>query len=97
MRINVSKTKVMSALILDEQRQAVLLGNQLLEEVDKLGSTFIANGQGTDEARSRINFAPSAFYSLQSCLWLRRDVPLRTKSRVSKAVGVYAQSLNAQK
>ncbi len=35
MRINASKTKVMSALISGEQRQAVLLDGELLEDVDK--------------------------------------------------------------
>ncbi len=57
-RIKVSKTKVMSALIPGEQRQAVLLDGEPLEDVDKfkyLGSMFVANGQGTEEIRSRIN------------------------------------------
>ncbi len=47
MRINASKTKVMSARIPGEQRQAVLLGGEPLEDVDKfkyLGSIFVANG-----------------------------------------------------
>ncbi len=47
MRINASKTKVMSALILGEQRQAVLRDGEPLEDVDKfifLGSIFNANG-----------------------------------------------------
>ncbi len=35
MRINASKTKVMSALIPGEQLQAVLLDGELLEDVDK--------------------------------------------------------------
>ncbi len=35
MRINASKTKVMSALIPGEQRQAVLLDGEPLEDVDK--------------------------------------------------------------
>ncbi len=46
MRINASKTKVMSALIPGEQRQAVLLDGEPLEDVDKfnyLGSMFVAN------------------------------------------------------
>ncbi len=45
MRINASKTKVMSALIPGEQRQAVLLDGEPLEDVDKfkyLGSMFVA-------------------------------------------------------
>ncbi len=63
MRINASKAKVMSALIPDEQCQAVLLDGEPLEDVEKfkyLGSMFVANGQGTEEIRSRINLARSA-------------------------------------
>ncbi len=77
MCINASKTKVMSAHIPGEQRQAVLLDGEPLEDVDKfmyLGSMFIANGQGTEEIRSRVNFARSAFSRLQSCLWSRREI-----------------------
>ncbi len=85
MRINASKTKVMSALIPGEQRQAALLDGEPLEYVDKfkyLGSMFVANGQGTEEIRSRINLARSAFSCLQSSLWSRRAKLLRTKGRV---------------
>ncbi len=83
MRINASKTKAMSALIPGEQRQAVLV------DVDKfkyLGSMFVANGQGTEEIRSRINIARSAFSLLQSCLWSRREISLYTKGRVYQTV-----------
>ncbi len=90
MRISTSKTKVMSALIPGEQRQFVLLGGKPLEDVDKfkyLGSMLITNGQGTEEIRSRINLARSAFsFRLQSCLWPRREISLRTKTRVYQAV-----------
>ncbi len=47
MRIYASKTKVMSALISGEQRHAVLLDSEPLEDVKKfkyLGSMFVANG-----------------------------------------------------
>ncbi len=60
MRINASKTKVMSALNPGEQRQAVL------EDVHKfkyLGSMFVANGQGTEEIRGKMNLARSSFYN----------------------------------
>ncbi len=49
-RFKASKTKVMSALIPGEQRQAVLLDGEPLEDVDKfkyLGSMFMANGLAT--------------------------------------------------
>ncbi len=60
--INASKTKVMSALTPDEQRQAVLLDGEPLEDADKfkyLGSMLVANGQGTEGVRSRINLSRS--------------------------------------
>ncbi len=87
MYINASKTKEMPALIPGEQRQAVLLDGE--EDVDKfkyLGSVFVANGQGTEETRSRINLSRSAFSRLQSCLWSQRERSLRTKGRVYQAV-----------
>ncbi len=89
MRINASKTKVLSALIPGEQRQAVLLDGEPMEDVDKfkyLGSIFVANGQGTEEVRSRINLARSTFSRLQFCLWSRREISLTTKGRVYQAV-----------
>ncbi len=52
LRINASKTKVMSALIPGEQRQAVLLDGEPYEDVDKfkyLGLMFVANCQGIEE------------------------------------------------
>ncbi len=86
--VNASKTKVMSALIPGEPRQAVLLDGETLEDVERfkyLGSMFVANGQGTEEIRSRINLARSAFSRLQSCLWSRHEISLRTKGRVYQA------------
>ncbi len=60
MRINAPKTRVMSALISGEPRQAVLLDVEPLEDVDKfkyLDSMFVANGSVTEETRSRINLS----------------------------------------
>ncbi len=68
--VGMRMTKVMSTLVPDEQRQAVLLDGEPLEDVEKfkyLGSMFVANGQGTEEIRSMINLARSAFSRLQSC------------------------------
>ncbi len=65
--------KAMSALIPSRQRKAVLLDNKPLEDVDKLEyirSIFVANGQGTEEIRTCINFARSASSRLQPrCLF----------------------------
>ncbi len=57
------KRKIMSALNPDEQRQAVLLDGELLEDVDKfryIGSMFV----GIEEVSNRSNFARSAFSRL---------------------------------
>ncbi len=67
MQIDASKTRVISALIPGEQRQAVMLYAEPLEDVDKfkyLGSMFIANGQGAKE----INLVRNTFSRLQSYL-----------------------------
>ncbi len=79
----------MSALIPVEQHQAVLLDGEPLEDVEKfkyLGSMFVANGQSTEEIRSRIKPARSAFSRMQSCLWSRREISLRKKGRVYQTV-----------
>ncbi len=62
-----------------------------LEDVGKfkyLGSMFVTNGQGTEEIRSRINLARSAFSRLQSCLWSQRQISLRKNSRVYRVCSI---------
>lgn len=89
MRINAAKTKVMTALLPPEAQQPILLDGTPLEMVDHftyLGSSFVPNGQGGDEIERRINLARVAFNRLQKCLWSRREIALRTKSRVYQAV-----------
>ncbi len=79
----------MSALIPGKQRQAVRLDDEPLENVEKLkylGSMFVANGEGTEEIRSRIKLARSAFSRLQSCLWSWRDISMRKEGRVYQTV-----------
>ncbi len=71
MRINASKTKVMSALIPGEQCQAFLSNGELLEDVQV--PRFIATVQGTKEVRNRINLARSAFSRLQSGVVYKRQ------------------------
>ncbi len=80
MHIYASKTNVLPALIPGEQRQSVLLDGEPLEDVDNfkhLGSMFVANGHGTEEIRSRIYLACSAFSRLQSFLWPRREISVK--------------------
>ncbi len=79
----------MSALVPDEQRKAFLLDGEPLEDVEKfkyIGSMLVANGQGTEEIRSRINLPRSAFSRQQSYLWSRSEISLRTEGRVYQAV-----------
>ncbi len=67
----------------------ILLDGESLEDVDKfkyLGSLFVANGQGTEEIRSRIFPARCSFCRIQSCLLSRREISVRTKGRVYQAV-----------
>ncbi len=76
---------VMSALISGEQRQVVLLDGEPLEGIDKfknLGSMFVANDQGTEEIRSRVNLALSLFSRPQSRLCSRSEISVRTNGRV---------------
>ncbi len=61
MRINALKAKVMSALIPDEQSQAVLLDGEPLEDVEK----FKYLGSSQTAIRSRISLALSTFSGLQ--------------------------------
>ncbi len=71
MHINASEIKGMSALNPTDQRQAIFLDGEPLEDVDKfryLGPKVIANGQSTEEIRSRVNLARSTFSLQQSCL-----------------------------
>ncbi len=70
MRIKAPNTKVMSALTSGEQRQAVLLDGVPLEDADLfkyVSVMFIANGQFTEEIRSRVYLVRSEFSCLQSC------------------------------
>ncbi len=86
MRVRASKTKVLSALIPGEQRQVDLLDGEPLEDVDKFKYLGSINSQGTKETRNRINLARSDLSRLQSCLWSWREISLRTKGRVYRAV-----------
>ncbi len=89
MSINASKTKVMSPPIPAEQRQAVQLDGEPLEDVAKfiyLASMLVAKGQGTVKIRSTISLARSAFSRLQPCLWSRCEISLHTKGRIYQAV-----------
>ncbi len=67
MRIYASKTKVMSALISGEQRHAVLLDSEPLEDVEKfkyLGSMFVANGHQKQDKSCPFHVLWTAIMSL---------------------------------
>ncbi len=61
MHVNVPNPK---AFVLNEQYHVDLLDSEPLEVVEKfkiLGKMPIANGQGTEEVKSKLNFVSSAF------------------------------------
>lgn len=89
MRINASKTKILSAGIPQAERSSVTLNGETLEETDSfkyLGCTFIGTGQGMNEIETRINAARAAFCRLQRRLWSRPEIRLRTKIRIYQAL-----------
>lgn len=89
MRINASKTKILSAGIPQAERSSVTLNGETLEETDSfkyLGCTFIGTGQGINEIEARINAARAAFCRLQRRLWSRPEIRLRTKIRIYQAL-----------
>ncbi|MDY6930075.1 MAG: reverse transcriptase family protein [Pseudomonadota bacterium] len=89
LRINIAKTKVLTALVPDDQHTAITIDGEPLEEVDSfiyLGSKCIPTGQGFADIDRRISLARSTFACLQKGLWSRREISTRTKSRIYQAV-----------
>ncbi len=83
--IHTPKAKVISVRITGEHHQAILPDDEPLKGVDMFTYPllmFIANGQGIEEVRRKINLVYSAFSRLQSCLCSRREISLRSKGRV---------------
>ncbi len=82
LRINASKTKVMSVQTRPGTQHTINLGGVPLEEVESfkyLDSSFAATGQAKDELSGGIGLARSAFAPLTSALWSRREISLKTK------------------
>lgn len=89
MKINAGKTKLLTAGFVPTEKQPIVLGGEVLEEVDRfkyLGSILTATGQGKEDIISRIANAQLAFCCLQSRLWSRREIKLATKIRVYQAL-----------
>ena len=89
LKINSTKTKVMSAGIPAQDTVPITLGGTALEEVSSfsyLGSTVTPNGQSADDVTTRINKAHSAFGRLQRCLWSRSEIRRSTKMRIYQAL-----------
>ncbi len=77
LRINASKTKVMSTQPRPGAQHVITLGGVPLEEVESfkyLGSSFTATGQTKDEISGMIGLALSAFTRLKATLWSRRKI-----------------------
>ena len=89
LQINAAKTKILSSLLPNEPTQSVMLAGHPIEEVETfkyLGSIFGATGQSVWEVNNRINLARVAFNRLKSCLWVRREISLKTKGRIYQAL-----------
>ncbi len=86
LRINASKTKVMSTQPCSGALHDITLGGVPLGEVESfkyLGSSFTATGQAKDE----ISGLPrSAFTWLKVTLWARREISFMAKGRTYEAV-----------
>ncbi len=70
-RINVSKTKVMSAFMPGEQRQTVFHDGEPLEDVEKcyhFGSMVVTYGQGNEDIRNKIGLVRT-----HSVAWSRHE------------------------
>ncbi len=91
LRINMSKTKVLSAYLDSLLHQVVNVGDELLEEVlsfKYLGASFTATVQAFGEIKARINVAWVAFDRLQPSLWSRPEIWRRTKGSESEFTGL---------
>lgn len=89
MRINASKTKIMSSLTNPADQLSLSLEGVTLENVDSfiyLGSSVVPSGQGEAQVAHRIGAARSAFVRLQRHLWGRREISAVTKGRVYQAI-----------
>ncbi len=89
LRINASKTKVMSTQPRPGTQHTIHLGSVLLEEVESfkyLGSSFTTTGKAKDEMSRRLGLARRAFACRDYALWSRREISLKTKVRIYEAL-----------
>ncbi len=89
LRINASKTKVMSTQPRPGTQHAINLGGVPLEEVQSfkyMGSSFTATGQAKDEISGRIGLPRSASARLFFAPWTRREISLKTKGCIYEAL-----------
>ncbi len=81
MCINALMIKVMPALILGEQCQAILLNDDDVNKLKYLCLMFISIRKGIKAIRGRINLARYAFAHLRFCFLSQSEILLRTKGR----------------
>lgn len=91
MEVNKDKSQVMMVARTDEQVSPITIdcGGQLLEQVEAyvyLGTTIHQTGKLQGEIRNRVKKATAAYYSLSNCLFGKREVERRTKTRVYNAI-----------
>ncbi len=90
LRINVAKTKVLSAQVTASQQRQIFLEGVPLEEVAAfkyLGASFTATGEAVQEIKNRINSTRMAFNRLHTALWSRREI-----SRKNQEPGIHDSS-----
>ena len=87
MEINVGKTKYFTSCISGNSLALSIRGQpiEMVHSFKYLGSIILPNGQAYKEVDNRIAHARSAFVRLKKTLWERREISLKTKSRVYQA------------
>ena len=91
LKINVSKTKWMKISKEKEntQNEVLMFQNEVIERVEEfkyLGAQTTSDGNQEVDVNARLEKAKTAFKGLYHGLWKRRNISLRTKFRVYRAL-----------
>ncbi|XP_029655173.1 uncharacterized protein LOC115228842, partial [Octopus sinensis] len=82
MKVNASKTKILTAGFAPPDKTPIVLSGDILEEVESfkyLGAIITATGQGEADIKTRIDLARQAFNRLSARLWSRSEIRRTTK------------------
>ena len=90
MKINVPKTKWMKLCKSEENTtEQLIFQGEMIERVNDfkyLGSQISSNGNQEMDVEARLQKATTAFKRLYRGIWKRRDITLKTKFRVYRAL-----------